>query len=400
MGKTMEQLNYHIEWLEPSELIFYEHNAKLHDEKNVANIANSIRRYGWQQNVTITSDKVIIIGHGRTLAALEIGCKVPCKVIEDDLTDDDIRELRIADNLTQDGQYDWQQLGDEIDEFGLTFEGFDFDFGGEIDTLPEPEEEHGEVEEDDFDGAEPEEPKAKPGDLFAVGRHRLLCGDSGSLGDVSRLMDGAQADMFLTDAAINDKLDDDELIELLTDAYTNADLVMKPGAAFYIWYADARAYCYSMALHEAQWQQNETLIWLKDKVDTGKRDYSRQHESCQYGWKDGATRKWSPKAKQSTVVAMDSPLKDTKQKPVGLFNYCIKNSTNNGDIVLDLFAGSGVTLMACEQNGRTAYCMEQSPRRIDTIIQRFVQFTGKGDEVFLIRDGERIPFEEIYGEEF
>ena len=230
--------------------------------------------------------------------------------------------------------------------------------------------------------------------------HRLLCGSSGSEGDVARLLDGAQADMFLTDAANNDALDDDELIELLTDAYTNADLVMKPGAAFYIWYADARAYCYSMALHEAQWEQNETLIWLKDKVDTGKRDYSRQHESCQYGWKDGATRKWSPKAKQSTVVAMDSPLKDTKQKPVGLFNYCIKNSTNGGDIVLDLFAGNGVTLMACEQNERTAYCMEQSPRRIDTIIQRFVQFTGKGDEVFLLRDGEKIPFEEIYGEEF
>ena len=170
MGKTMEQLNYHIEWLEPGELKPYPNNAKIHDEKNVANIANSIRRYGWQQNVTITRDRVIIIGHGRTLAALEIGCKVPCKVIEDDLTDDDIRELRIADNLTQDGQYDWQQLGDEIDEFGLTFEGFDFDFGDEIDTLPEPEEEPGEVEEDDFGGAEPEEPKAKPGDLFVLGR--------------------------------------------------------------------------------------------------------------------------------------------------------------------------------------------------------------------------------------
>lgn len=129
MSINPDKLAYHIEWLDPQELVPYEHNAKMHDKRNVANIANSIKRYGWQQNLTITKDKTIIIGHGRQLAALQLGVKVPCKVIEDDLTDDDIRELRIADNLTHDGAYDWDEMYAEMDEFGLTFDGFDFDFG-------------------------------------------------------------------------------------------------------------------------------------------------------------------------------------------------------------------------------------------------------------------------------
>ena len=132
----INELAYHIEWLEPEELIPYENNSKLHDRKNIENIANSIRRYGWQQNLTITKDRVIIIGHGRQLAAIELGVKVPCKVIDDELTDDDIHELRIADNLTQDGLYDWDKMNDEIGEFGLNFDGFDFEFGE-----PETEEE-------------------------------------------------------------------------------------------------------------------------------------------------------------------------------------------------------------------------------------------------------------------
>ena len=152
--RNIDNLSYHIEWLDPKELIPYEANSKLHDEKNVRNIANSILRYGWQQNITITKDKVIIIGHGRRLAAMKLKCKVPCKVIEDELTDDDIRELRIADNLTHDGQYDWQLMNTEIDSFGLDFSGFDFDFHEQIEQLAKetnnaPGAEDDESDEDD-----------------------------------------------------------------------------------------------------------------------------------------------------------------------------------------------------------------------------------------------------------
>lgn len=429
MGKSIDELNYHIEWLEPEELTPYERNAKLHGEKNVENIANSIKRYGWQQNLTITKDHVIIIGHGRQLAALKLGVKVPCKVIEDDLTDDDIRELRIADNLTHDGEYDWEQMSDEINEFGLTFEGFDFDFGEAEEALEEPE--PGEVVEDEYDAEPPEEPLVKPGDVFLCGAHRVMCGDSTVLDDVERLLDGVKADMLLTDppynvdynnhekqimkhrvnkrmssgqntAIANDKMDEEQFIQFLIDAYTNADMVMKPGAVFYIWYSDLRAYSFLSALRGTAWKLHENLVWRKNRLTLGRYDYQWQHESAQYGWKDGAEHLWASDRKQTTVIDVGSSLRNTlhpTMKPIALFDYCIRNNTKGGDVVLDIFAGSGTTLMACEQNGRVAYCMELEPKYVQTIVDRFVQFTGKGDEVFLLRDGQKIPYAEVFGED-
>lgn len=431
MGKTMSELNYHIEWLDPAELIPYVQNAKLHDEKNVANIANSIKRYGWQQNLTITKDRVIIIGHGRQLAALQLGVKCPCKVIEDDLTSDDIRELRIADNLTHDGKYDFDLMGAEIDEFGLRFEGFDFDFGEIEEALEEEEEPAGAVVEDDYDEEPPEEPKAKYGDVFMVGRHRLACIDSTNIDDVERLMDGAKADMLLTDPPYNvdyenhesqmmkyrvnkrvtkktgdgirnDKMDEEQFIQFLIDALTNADIVMKPGAVFYIWYSDLRAYSFYAALRGTEWKLHENLVWKKNRMTLGRYDYHWQHESALYGWKQGAEHLWASDRKQTSVIECGSSLRNTlhpTMKPIALFDYCIRNNTKGGDIVLDLFTGSGTTLMACEQNGRTAYCAELSPKYIDTIINRYVQFTGKADEVFLLRDGAKIPYSELYADE-
>ena len=429
MGKSIEELSYHIEWLSPGELKPHRTNAKLHDEKNVANIANSIARYGWQQNVTITKDKEIIIGHGRTLAAERLGVLVPCKVIEDDLTDDDIRELRIADNLTHDGQYDWGVMNAEIEEFGLAFDGFDFDFGGE---MPEEQgEEAGESVEDDFEEEPPAEPVVMPGDLFIVGRHRLLCGDATSLGDVERLMDGVQADVLLTDPPYNvnydnhekqvmrsrsnkrqesgrnvkisnDKMDEETFIQFLTDAFTNADMCMKPGAVFYIWYSDLRAFSFISALRNTAWKVHENLIWNKNRLTIGRYDYQWKHESCWYGWKQGAEHLWASDRKQTSVIDFGSSLRNTlhpTMKPIGLFDYCIKNNTKGGDIVLDLFAGSGTTMMACEQNGRVAYSMEISPAYVELIIKRYIQFTGKGDEVYLLRDGQKVPCADMFVDE-
>ena len=427
MGKTMEQLSYHIEWLEPSELIPYAANAKLHSDKNVANIANSIKRYGWQQNITITKDKVIIIGHGRQLAAIQLGVKCPCKVIEDDLTDDDIRELRIADNLTHDGEYDWEAMSAEIDRFGLEFEGFDFDLG---EMMEMDEEEAPEVQEDDYDEPLPEEPKVKRGDLFTLGPHRILCGDSTMIDDVEKLMGGAKADMLLTDPPYNidytakeadikghrrnkridkgvtgidnDDMNTDDFRRFLADAYSNADMVMKPGAVFYIWYAAVRAYEFIGALRDVGWGFKQTLVWNKNRMTLGRRDYHWKHEGCYYGWKEGAEHLWAADRKQTTVIDCDVNLKNDlhpTMKPVRLFDYCIRNNTKGGDIVLDLFGGSGTTILACEQNGRVGYVIEIDPKYVQATIQRFVQFTGKADEVMLHRDGETIPYAEIFGEE-
>ena len=415
MGKKIDELNYHIEWLEPSELIAYANNAKLHDEKNIANIANSIKRYGWQQNLTITKDKVIIIGHGRQLAAMRLGIKVPCKVIEDDLSEDDIRELRIADNLTHDGQYDWEQMNEEINQFGLEFEGFDFNFDEQMQALAE--EEAGEAIEDDYDEELPEEPRVKPGDVWLVGRHRLCVGDSTSIDDVEKLMDGAKADMLLTDPPYNvayegktkdalkienDKMADAQFRQFLVDAYTNADLVMKPGAVFYIWYANLQAYNFIGAMQDMGWKMRQNLIWNKNVFAMGRADYQWKHEPCIYGWKEGANHLWASDRKQTTVINWDKPVRNDihpTMKPIGLFDYCIKNNTKGGDIVLDLFSGSGTTIMACEQNGRTGYAMEFDPKYAEASLKRYVQFTGKADEVFLLRDGEKIPYSEMFVEE-
>ena len=429
MAKRIDELNYHVEWLEPSELIPYESNAKLHSEKNVANIANSIKRWGWQQNLTITKDKVIIIGHGRQLAALQLGVKVPCKVIEDDLTDDDIRELRIADNLTHDGEYDWETMGNEITEFGLEFEGFDFDFG-EVGDMDGEEEIPAEVQEDDYDEELPEEPKIQPGDLITLGRHRLLCGDSTMIDDVERLMGGMKADMLLTDPPYNvdynakeesllkwrpnkrvsdkkqvniknDKMNDETFRRFLADAFSNADIVMKPGAVFYIWYAVMQTYNFLGAVQDMGWNMKQILVWNKNQFSIGRADYQWKHEQVIYGWKLGAEHLWASDRSQTTVINWNKPLKNDihpTMKPIGLFDYCIKNNTKGGDIVLDLFGGSGTTIMACEQNGRIGYCMELDPKYAQAIVNRFVQFTGKGDEVFIERGGEKLTYTEVFGD--
>ena len=237
-NRAFDESHYN-DWRDPHELVPYQRNAKIHDDKQVKNIANSIRRFGWQQEAVITSDNVLVIGHGRRLAAIKLGCKIPVKVIDkeaDDLTDKDIRELRIADNLTNESPWDLDLLNGELAE--LDMDGFDFDV--ELDDEPEPE-----VVEDYYDKDLPTEPKAKRGDLYLLGEHRLFCGDSTDQADVDRLMGGDIADVFLTDPPynvdytggtgmkiMNDHMEQNRFRQFLTDAFTTADQVMRPGAGF------------------------------------------------------------------------------------------------------------------------------------------------------------------------
>lgn len=184
-------------WIDPKEAIPYDKNAKIHDEEQVRNIANSIRRFGWQQDTVLTRDKVLVIGHGRRLAALELGCMLPYHIVDkdaDELTEEDIRELRFADNLTNESPWDYA-LG-ALDMEGLSFDGFDFDLS---DFFAENEE----VVEDDYEPNPPEIPNAKMGDIYQLGRHRLMCGDSTLWPDVEKLLDGATVDMVLTDPPYN-----------------------------------------------------------------------------------------------------------------------------------------------------------------------------------------------------
>ena len=417
--------SHYQEWRDPNTLIPYQLNAKQHDEKQVRNIANSIRRFGWQQEAVITSDNVLVIGHGRRLAAIEIGCEIPVKVIDkkaDKLTEKDIRELRIADNKTNESPWDYELLQEDME--GLTFSGFDFDFiepsAGQKDDR--------EAQEDEWDQPIPEDPVSKRGQIYKLGWHRLMVGDSTDINDVQLLMDGDDADCFLTDPPYNvdyeggtgmkienDNMGESAFDDFLFDAFQCADAVMKPGAAYYIWHADSNGYQFREAARKVGWQLRQCLIWVKNTFVLGRQDYQWRHEPCLYGWKDG-THWFTDDRTQDTVVDQSADLKKmTKDqliellekqaavpqtvmwedkplrnllhptmKPVTLMGKLTKNSTKPGGIVLDLFGGSGSTMIACEQLGRRCYMMELDARYADAIIERWESWTG--EKAVLLRD--------------
>lgn len=367
------------------EIVPYAKNAKKHDKRQIDNVAESIRQYGFVQPVVIDRDGVIVIGHCRVLAAKKLGMEtVPC-VCVDDLTPEQVNALRLVDNKTNESDWDMDLLSMELPEIDLS--AFDFDWGlTEDDSAVIVEDEAPEVSDDP--------PTAKRGDVWQLGRHRLMCGDSTSADDVQTLTGGVQIDLFLTDPPYgvdytgktkdalkieNDNRSDDEFISFLSDAFAAADLAMKPGAVFYIWHADSKAHVFRMACQMVGWEVRQVLIWVKNSMVMGRQDYQWKHEPCLYGWKSGAGHLWASDRKQTTVLEFDRPTKNKEHptmKPVALFDYQIQNNTKGGDAVLDLFSGSGTTIMACEQNGRNAYCMELDPRYVDVIIKRWETFTG------------------------
>lgn len=369
-----------------SELVPYSKNAKKHDKTQIANVAESIKQYGFVQPLVIDKDSVIVIGHCRALAAKKLGMEaVPC-VCVDDLTPEQVNALRLVDNKSNESDWDMDLLSDELAELDLS--AFDFDWG-----LPEEEPE---VTEDEAPAVDEEnEPISQRGDIWKLGRHRLMCGDSTKTEDIQNLAGGAKIDMLLTDPPYgvdyvgktkdalkieNDAKSDDEFILFLQNAFAAADSVMKPGAVFYIWHADSKSYVFRMACQMVGWEVRQVLIWVKNSMVLGRQDYQWKHEPCLYGWKDGAGHLWAADRKQTTVLEFDKPNANREHptmKPVALFDYQIKNNTKGGDIVLDMFGGSGTTVIACEQNGRTAYVMEYDPKYVDVIVKRWENLTGE-----------------------
>jgi site-specific DNA-methyltransferase (adenine-specific) len=379
-----------IEYLPIKALKPYEKNTRKHQKKDVDNIARSIEKYGMCDAIGIWGEQNIIVeGHGRLLACKQLGMtEVPC-VRLDHLTDEQRREYAIAHNATAElSEWDLDVLPDELAELDLS--DFDFDFG------IEDEEEETEIVEDEAPEVDEDaEPIAKLGDIWQLGRHRLMCGDSTSIDDVEKLMGGQLADMLLTDPPYNvayegktkdhltiqnDSMDNDSFRQFLRDAFTSADTVMKKGAVFYIWHADSEGYNFRGACFDIGWKVRQCLVWNKNSMVMGRQDYHWKHEPCLYGWKEGASHLWASDRKQTTVIDYQRPTKadiHPTMKPVGLFDYQIKNNTKGGDVVLDLFNGSGTTIMACEQNGRVARCMELDPRYVDACVKRWENFTGE-----------------------
>lgn len=329
---------------------------------------------------------VIIGGNMRYRAMLDLKYKeAPCKIIDAGTPVERLRAYTIKDNNNY-GDWDFDMLANEWDLDELNSWGLDLDF-----SLKQGDE----TVEDDYEEPENLEPRTKRGDIWQLGEHRLMCGDSCNADDVKRLMDGELADLFLTDPPYNvnyegatkdklkiqnDSMTDEKFRAFLTDAFLSANDVMKGGAAFYIWHADSEGFNFRYAVRSADWQLRETLIWNKNAMVMGRQDYQWKHEPCLYGWKSGAGHAWYGDRKQTTVINFDKPLRNGEHptmKPVGLFGYLMQNSSKEGDIILDSFGGSGTTIIASEQLNRRARVMELDEHYCDVIVDRWENLTGK-----------------------
>lgn len=394
---TMDKIgNIKTETREIGALIPFARNSRTHSDEQVAQIAASIREFGWTNPILIDGDNGIIAGHGRLAAARKLGITEVPVVVLDHLTDAQKRALVIADNkLALNAGWDFELLASEIE--GLGEDGFDLSLlGFNEDELANllAEKTVGEVDPDEAPEP-PVEPVTVLGDIWLLGKHRLMCGDSTSIDHMQALMGGALADIWLTDPPYNvayegktrdaltiqnDSMGDDQFREFLRDAYVAADAMMKPGAVFYIWHADSEGYNFRGAAFDAGWKVRQCLIWKKSVMVMGRQDYQWRHEPCLYGWKEGAGHLWASDRKQTTILEFDKPQRNgdhPTMKPVALFEYQMLNNTKGGDIVLDSFGGSGTTLIAAEKNGRVARLMELDPRYCDVIVKRWEQFTGK-----------------------
>jgi DNA modification methylase len=378
-------------------LVPYAKNSRTHSDDQIAQLAASIKEWGFTSAILVDEEAGIIAGHGRVMAARKLGmAEVPVMVAKG-WSEAQKRAYVIADNkLALNAGWDNELLALELGEIGEL--GFDLDLTGftaeEIAALMPEQIEPGLTDPDDAPAVQ-ENATTVPGDVWIMGKHRLLCGDSTSVSDLEKLTDGQLVDMWLTDPPYNvayegktkdalkiknDEMGDDQFRQFLRDAYVSADTVMKPGAVFYIWHADSEGYNFRGAAQDAGWKVRQCLIWKKSSMVMGRQDYHWKHEPCLYGWKEGAGHLWATDRKQTTILEFDKPNRNGEHptmKPVALFEYQLLNNTKGGDIVLDSFGGSGTTLIAAEKNGRIARIMELDPNYCDVIVKRWQDFTGK-----------------------
>lgn len=395
------------------ELVPYANNAKIHTKEQIQQLRGSLREFGFVTPVLIDFDGNIIAGHGRVMAAREEGMEqVPCVMVSN-LTEAQRKAYILADNRMSELS-DWDLKKLDIEVQGLKDMSFDvglIGFGGEAlkeievraHTRAVPEKGSREVEEataedDDYDGSLPEICPYKPGDVFKLGRHLLVCGDSTSAETVLPHIGNAQADLLLTDPPYNvaytgktkdalqvenDNQSDEEFCVFLKKAFLAVKPLIAPGGSFYVWHPGLTTGVFLDALQSIGWAVREVLIWNKNAFVLGRQDYHWKHEPCLYGWNEGAAHYWAGGRAQSTVLEFDRPSRSEDHptmKPIPLFDRLIRNSCPPDGIVFDPFGGSGTTLLACEQNGRTCWMVELDPRFIAVIIRRWEALTGQKAE--------------------
>ena len=398
-------------------LIPYVNNARTHSPEQIGKLRSSLREFGFINPVIIDRDFGIIAGHGRVLAAREEGiAEVPC-VFVDHLTEAQKKAYIIADNrMALDAGWDEELLRVEIEAlqaeaFDISLTGFGDDeiadlFGNEKDD----------VEDDDYDLSAALEKAAfvQRGDRWFVGKHRLYCGDATNPDDVAALMDGNRANLVLTDPPYgvsfksasgltiqNDSMKDEEFSNFLRKAFDNMVAHLENGGSAYVFHADTEGLTFRQAFVDAGFHLAGVCIWAKNSLVLGRSDYQWQHEPVLYGFLKNGKHRWYSDRKQTTIWNFDKPKRNANHptsKPLDLLSYPLGNSSQENAIVIDTFGGSGSTLMACEKTNRICYTMELDEKYASVILRRYVEDTGDSDGVYVIRNGERIPYADLVKE--
>lgn len=402
-----------MELVDIDKLIPYVNNARTHSPEQINKLRASLREFGFINPVIIDDKFNVVAGHGRIAAAQAEGIKeVPC-VYVDYLTEAQKKAYILADNrMAMDAGWDEETLRVELEAlqdmaFDLSMTGFD---EKELADLFKTDEH---VEDDDFDLDAALEKAAfvKKGDIWTVGRHRLMCGDATSAEDVAKLMDGKKANIIVTDPPYgvsfkssdglsiqNDSLKGDEFYQFLLQAFKNmADNLTKGGAA-YVFHADTEGLNFRKAFIDAGFHLAGCCIWVKNSLVLGRSDYQWQHEPVLYGFLQNGNHPWYSDRKQTTIWNFDKPKRNKNHptsKPLDLLGYPIQNSSQANGIVIDTFGGSGSTMMACEQTNRICYMMELDEKYASVILRRYVEDGGSPDDVYCIRDGKRINYTDV-----
>ena len=408
MSKTTTEMQL----VDIHKLIPYVNNARTHNVQQINKLRSSLREFGFINPVIIDRDFNVIAGHGRIMAAKEEGInEVPC-VFVDYLTEAQKKAYILADNrMAMDAGWDEELLKVEIEalqaeDFDLSLTGFDeSELSGFFDTADD-------AKDDDFDvDAELEKPPVtKSGDLWLLGNHRLLCGDSTKAETYEMLMNGKKANLVVTDPPYNvnyqgtagkiknDNLENDKFYQFLFDAFTCMEKAMADDASIYVFHADTEGLNFRKAFADAGFYLSGTCIWKKQSLVLGRSPYQWQHEPCLFGWKKNGKHQWYSDRKQTTIWEFDKPKKNgdhPTMKPVPLIAYPIKNSSMSNCIVLDPFGGSGSTLSACEQTNRICHTIELDEKYCDVIIKRYIEQVGTSENVSVVRDGKTIRFDDL-----
>lgn len=397
-------------------LVPYVNNARTHSADQIMKLRSSLREFGFINPVIIDRDYGVIAGHGRLMAAKEEGfTEVPC-VLVDHLTEAQKKAYILADNrYAQDAGWDEEMLRVEIE----ALQGMDFDVSltgfedTEIADLFAKDED--EVQEDDFDEDAALEAEAfvEQGDIWLLGNHRLMCGDSTRSEDVSLLMDGKKANLCITDppyncaykggtgmTIMNDHWSDAEAFyNFLLDAFRNAYAALADGAAIYIFHSDAEKVNFFNATVNAGFHYSTTCIWVKNALVIGRMDFQMRHEPVIYAFKDTAKHKFYGDRKQTTVWEFDKPTKSKlhpTSKPLPLIAYPVQMSSQVNGLVLDLFGGSGSTLIAADQMDRTAYLMELDPKYASAIVRRYAASRQSTEDIYVLRGGQKLHCNDVY----